>query len=269
MSDTPTTSRLPTKGRKHHPASSIFPLLDGDDLDDLVEDIRSNGLRVPILVDRQGRIIDGRNRQVACLMAGVEPRYETCEVTDDAEIARLVWSLNEKRRHLTAGQRTAAALKMEEVVEQFKKEADERKAQGRKKGGKARHSGQASREAQAETCNENKTAAKVASVAGTSRATVERTKAVKERAPDLFEKIEAGELTPNAAYRQLREREEEEDDEPAREPTAGDFVFRAMTAIRRILRDTPDHLRGAFFHGLMQQIQLQESAWRKETECQT
>ncbi len=256
---------MPVTEKQHHPASSIFPLLDGEDLDDLVEDIRENGLRVPILVDRHGRIIDGRNRQVACLMAGVEPRYETCDVTDDAEIARLVWSLNEKRRHLTAGQRTAAALKLEEVVEQFRKEAEQRKAQGQKSGGRGKKKTFPSGEGKVSTDrHENESSAKVASVAGTSRATVERTKAVKERAPDLFQKIEAGELTPNAAYRQLREREEEEDDEPAREPTPGEYALRVLTAGRRILRESPDHLHGAILGLVIQQYEQQLRIWKKE-----
>ncbi len=194
--------------RKHHPASSIFPLLDGDDLDDLVEDIRENGLRVPILVDVQGRIIDGRNRQVACLMAGVEPRYETCDLTDDAEIARLVWSLNEKRRHLTAGQRTAAALKLEEVVERFATEAKKRQSEAGKQYGRGKTNSFAPSDTKlSESPSKRKTSAKIASVAGTSARSVERAKAVKERAPDLFERIEAGELTPNAAYNQLRQRD--------------------------------------------------------------
>ncbi|MBI3694904.1 MAG: ParB N-terminal domain-containing protein, partial [Acidobacteria bacterium] len=59
-----------------HPIASLFPLIEGPEFDELVEDIRQNGLRTPLLLHADGRILDGRNRLRACLVAGVEPRFE-------------------------------------------------------------------------------------------------------------------------------------------------------------------------------------------------
>ena len=56
-----------------HPCGNIFPLLEGDALLSLAEDIRVKGLRDPILLDPDGRILDGRNRFRCCELTGTEP----------------------------------------------------------------------------------------------------------------------------------------------------------------------------------------------------
>lgn len=50
----------------HHPACKLFPKLSDNELRDLAEDIRRNGLRNPIL---DGKILNGRNRLAACKLA--------------------------------------------------------------------------------------------------------------------------------------------------------------------------------------------------------
>ena len=59
----------------------IFPDLAKQDFAALVEDIRRSGLLDPITV-WQGEIIDGRHRYLACLEAGVAPRFQCLD--DDA-----------------------------------------------------------------------------------------------------------------------------------------------------------------------------------------
>lgn len=194
--------------RAYHPASMIFPLMDDSAIEELAEDIRRHGQRVKIVLHQDGRIIDGRNRQTACLLAGVAPQYETCPETDEQKIAELVWSLNEERRHMDPAQRNAAALNMEEFIEQCKREAKERqKAQGTRgaEGGRGKKKPCGSKEPQGSS--RHPTRDKVAKVTKTSPAQVARTKAVKEKAPDLFKQMEQGKIKTGAAYNQMQKRE--------------------------------------------------------------
>lgn len=59
---------------KWHPAASLFPLLSGDEFKDLAADILDRGLLNPIVM-HGGEVLDGRNRLIACIAAGVEPRF--------------------------------------------------------------------------------------------------------------------------------------------------------------------------------------------------
>ena len=48
-----------------HPLANLFPLIEGDEFAALVEDVRANGLLVPIVL-HEGMILEGRNRLRAC-----------------------------------------------------------------------------------------------------------------------------------------------------------------------------------------------------------
>ena len=97
------------------------------ELKQVAEDIKANGLREPIvLFDR--KILDGRNRLLACELAGVEPRYEEFTGTHREAFA-FAWSKNFARRHLTSSQ-AAAALEMRKRREaEFAAEISELKAE--------------------------------------------------------------------------------------------------------------------------------------------
>lgn len=91
-----------------HPLSAIFPLMADDEISALAEDIKANGQREPIwLLDR--KILDGRNRSRACVLAGVEQRVELYEGDDPLGF---VISKNLRRRHLDTSQRAMVAAKI-------------------------------------------------------------------------------------------------------------------------------------------------------------
>lgn len=85
-----------------HPAAEIFPLIEGASLVDLANDIKANGLREPVTLHPDGRILDGRNRYRACGLVGVEPSFRTWN-GEGSPVAYVV-SLNLHRRHLDASQ---------------------------------------------------------------------------------------------------------------------------------------------------------------------
>jgi len=93
---------------RFHPLSELFPLMAGREFDELVADVRANGLREPIWT-YEGQILDGRNRYLACEAAGVEPRFR--EYEGDDPIAFVV-SLNLHRRHLNESQRGIVAARI-------------------------------------------------------------------------------------------------------------------------------------------------------------
>lgn len=91
-----------------HPVADLFPMLADDELAELAESIKQRGLDHPVVLDADGRILDGRNRLAACELAGVEPRFETYQ-GDDAEDYALRSGIT--RRHLTTGARAMIAAK--------------------------------------------------------------------------------------------------------------------------------------------------------------
>ncbi len=100
---------------KFHPAAEMFPLLEGAELEALVEDIRANGLREPIKLNREGVGLDGRNRLRACGLAGVEPRYETW--TGPGSEIEYILSVNMRRRHMNESQRALVAARLAPEIE--------------------------------------------------------------------------------------------------------------------------------------------------------
>jgi ParB family chromosome partitioning protein len=94
---------------KFHPAAEIFPMLPAEELAALASDIAVNGLLLPITLDDDGAVVDGRNRLAACKMAEVQPRFETLKPGVDPR--GYVASRNIQHRHLSKG-RQAMAMAM-------------------------------------------------------------------------------------------------------------------------------------------------------------
>jgi hypothetical protein len=91
-----------------HPQADIFPMLADDEMRELAEDIRTNGLISPIVIGEYGgtyHLIDGRNRREACRIAGVDPEYQEINGRDQTAY---IASSNLNRRHMSPSQKAMA-----------------------------------------------------------------------------------------------------------------------------------------------------------------
>lgn len=92
-----------------HDLAEIFPMHRSDELARLVANIaETHGLIDPITL-YEGKILDGRNRYLACKQAGVEPTFIEYEGTDPLG---LVVARNLCRRDLTKEQRALAGARI-------------------------------------------------------------------------------------------------------------------------------------------------------------
>ena len=87
-----------------HPLSKAWPDLPADEFEELVEDIRVNGVRKPIIL-YEDMILDGRHRYEASLKAGRDCPVEKYEGTDPVGVVK---SENAHRRHISKLDRTKA-----------------------------------------------------------------------------------------------------------------------------------------------------------------
>jgi hypothetical protein len=86
-------------GYELHPACDAWPEMAPKDLADLADDIAKNGLR-DLITLYEGKLLDGRNRVLACEMAGVDIPPEKIE-TYDGDPWLFSLSKNKHRRHMS------------------------------------------------------------------------------------------------------------------------------------------------------------------------
>src|SRR5262245_49585622 len=107
---------------KVHPAADVFPMMEGEEFDQLIENIRANGLTSPISffvseevlcqpsvdwIKANGILADGRNRMEALERLGIELTPCAIETINTTEIdpASFIIGRNLTRRHLTKRQK--------------------------------------------------------------------------------------------------------------------------------------------------------------------
>jgi hypothetical protein len=101
-----------------HELANVFPLLAGDQLQELSDDIKANGLREQIVM-HEGKILDGRNRYNAvtkyALKFGADD-FRDFDPETEGDPVQFVISKNIMRRHLTVCQRAALLSELLDLV---------------------------------------------------------------------------------------------------------------------------------------------------------
>lgn len=82
-----------------HPLNLELPALTNSAYKALKESMAQVGQRVPVVLDKDGRVLDGAHRLRACLELGIEP---VTEVYSGTEAGAILIALNARRRHLRA-----------------------------------------------------------------------------------------------------------------------------------------------------------------------
>lgn len=166
---------------KFHPLANLFPILEGEEADELTRDIETNGQEEKIILF-DGMVLDGRNRYNSCLKLKLEPETKLFHGSPEDAI-RFVWSKNGVRRHLTTSQRAAIGA---EIALKLRKDAP------------AAPNG---------TAPVN-TAAVAADQVGVSTRSVQAAIDIKKTSPKKFAKIKAGTATVNSVDADAKAREE-------------------------------------------------------------
>lgn len=164
-----------------HPAADALPWNLGDDeFAALVQNMREDGFdpNSPVTKLTDGRLIDGRRRELAAAVAGVEPVYRTVTWTDEEAIRWVERDLT--RRNLSASQIAASAVELaalrERGTNQFSKKSQDKE--------------------DAQRCASSpKTTAEIAAETGVGRRTIVDAVTVKKKAPELLAAVKEGELS--------------------------------------------------------------------------
>lgn len=182
-----------------HPIADEFPLINGEEFEEMVAGIEANGLLNPILLTADGKtLVDGRNRYRACDRLNIEPRYEHLpELTEQQIVSRII-SLNMERRSLDAGQKAMLALRIEEHLAKLAKE---------RQGARTDLKPDFVADLPQGSTEQNKSREQAAKITGAKGRTVSQAKAVQRDAPDLADKVRQGAMKLDAADKERKRRE--------------------------------------------------------------
>jgi hypothetical protein len=238
------TLEMPKNGYPAHPIANVLPMLEGEELNLLVQDIQSNGLRDTMVLSPDRKVLEGRNRQNACLIGGVKPRFRLFDPNrDGVNMTEFVVSKNIRRRHLSPTQRATLAAELIPFLTEELEARDVARQNGdlppiggsigapENRGGvKPRDpmdqttDFDAANESQVRGGKSKKATTQAAAMTGASVRTVERVAKIKKDDPAAFEEMKTGKKSAHAA----------ESGKPSKGSTAAAEYEKALKRIENI-----------------------------------
>ena len=210
-------------GLEQHEANILLPPMLPDQLKRLKEDIRKNGLNVPIVLCG-GKILDGWQRYQICRQLKMQPRFE--EYTGDDPLLHC-WSLNVARRHLEKSQLAVLANEMMRRLlwEAKPEEATALAADSENTGdvknvteptpvGMVESNGASTKITKPKRGRARSTVAKIV---GVSEGYIQKASELQKTDADLYARVAAGKLNLHQAQRQARGRVYREREAAAKE----------------------------------------------------
>lgn len=226
-----------------HPAAAVFPLIEGDEFDNLVESIINNGIHHPIVVRRgpdADELIDGRNRLRAVEAAREQGHKVTVPVVewkdDGRNVAEWIWDTNAMRRQMTYdGIAIASAAIWPLIAKENEARREASKHDGSRPGPGRGHKTVDTKSyppfsSDAKAKNARSTVGQVAAKAGTSMHKARQAIAVQKA-------IEAGELPAETAKEVMAGKKKLREVAPKKERPAPERKHRSMKAILEDFRD--------------------------------
>lgn len=205
-----------------HEMSSYLPLLEGEDFEALVEDIKQFG-QIELAILYEGKILDGRNRYRACKQLGIELKVREWKPSEMIGMTPLQFVISENimRRHLNVAQRSEVGLLLLEEEEKLAKKRSKEmaKIKGQMAYLKDDDEGKISKEILSKKIDEIKqpegksSAGIVAPKVRISHASLKRAKKIKEIAKEDkevaedWEKAKKGEIGVMTVYEKVKEKE--------------------------------------------------------------
>ncbi len=182
-----------------HEYANLFPLMSDEQIAGLVESIKQGfNPHRPIAV-YDGKILDGRNRYLACQKAGVTPVYKDFVGSED-DALHFVKRENLDRNHYNESQRAMVGAKLKAL---FEAQAKERQRAGAVTGGCVKpidnhiDKVQANLPEGSDKGQSRDKAAEVVNVSG--RSISDASKVIKHGAPELITAVERGQVAVSTA----------------------------------------------------------------------
>ena len=182
---------------EYHEIANIFPMMTDAELEQLKDDIVINGQLDPVIL-YEGKILDGRNRWKVCTELGLVINYD--QYQGDNPLSFVI-SKNLHRRHLDASQRAMIATDVKPLLEV---EARKRQLANLKQYADTVVEIMPQREA-------GKSRDKAGDLFGVSGRYVSEAENIKEKEPELAEKVRSGDMTIAEAKKKAQKAEREKE----------------------------------------------------------